>query len=277
MRAPFSGLITLRNVDVGALIGNNQTLLFRIAQTDVLRTFLNVPETGAALIQQGQTAVLNVQEYPGRQFTGEIVRTSKSLDPGTRTLLAEVDVRNSSHILSPGMFSEVVLNEPRPHPPILIPADALIVRSNGTFVGILTGDAAGNANAAPKAPPKKQNGGKEKKNDRAEKAQVAQEQQQLPTFTVHLQPVSVGRDYGNAIEILTGLNVGDRIVENPNDHVEENAKVKGERSNQNPVTNPSAPGAKQDQNSETLAPKPGAEPVPKEPSRENMNRGPGNE
>ncbi|HEY3825115.1 MAG TPA: efflux RND transporter periplasmic adaptor subunit [Bryobacteraceae bacterium] len=273
IRAPFSGLITLRNIDVGALIGNNQTLLFRIAQTDVLRTFLNVPESGASMIQPGQKAVLNLQEYPGRQFTGQIVRTSKSLDPGTRTLLTEVDVPNSTGILYPGMFAEVVLNQSRSNPPILIPADALIVRANGTFVAVLEGEV---KNPPPKesrqkdAQSDKQDGAKKKKNDREEKAELAREQQELPTLTVHLQSVSPGRDYGNAIEVLTGLNDGDRIVESPNDQTEDKAKVKGEPAEENPVTTSTGPGAKQNANGEKLAPQSNAEPAPRQPSKENM-------
>jgi RND family efflux transporter MFP subunit len=244
VRAPFAGTITLRNIDVGALITNSQTLLFRIAQIQTLRTFLNVPESGAATIQAGQSATLTVQEYPGRQFNGRITRTSKSLDPATRTMLTEVQVPNAGSTLLPGMFAEVTLNQPRPNPPILIPADSMMVRSDGTFVGIL-----------------------EQENDREEK---------VPTFKVHLRRISIGRDYGNAIEVLTGLNNGERVVENPNDHVQENARVKGEKTKQNPVTSSGASAGKQNANNEKLNPQPGAEPTPKKPDKENLNRGPAN-
>jgi len=288
VQAPFSGVITLRNIDSGALITSGQTLLFRIAQTDRLRTYVNVPESGAPLVQVGQKAALSVEEYPGRQFTGQITRTSDALDPSTRTLLTEVQVPNTGNSLAPGMFSEVTLNQSRPDPPVLIPADALIVRANGTFVAVLEGDAPeGNRNQAAgekKNDPadkgdKKGSGGKDgdkkEKNDRKDKAELARQQQQLPTFTVHLASVAPGRDYGNAIEILTGLNGGERIIQNPNDQVQEKAEVKGEKAKDNPVTSSAAQKVKQSANGEKLAPQPNAEPAPKQPAKERMNRGPG--
>lgn len=283
VRAPFSGVITLRNIDAGALITTGQTLLFRIAQTDRLRTYVYVPESGAPLVQVGQQATLTVEEYPGHPFTGEITRTSDALDPSTRTLLTEVQVPNASHSLAPGMFSEVTLNQSRPNPPVLIPADALIVRSNGTFVAILQGDAPaqGAENNAPSQTRENQQDGKreknnkKEKNDRKDKAQIEKQQRELPTLTVHLAPVTVGRDYGNAIEILTGLNGGERIVESPNDQVEEKAQVKGQQAKENPVTTTAKPGTKTDASSEKLNSQPGAEPIPKQPSKERTNRGPG--
>jgi multidrug efflux pump subunit AcrA (membrane-fusion protein) len=119
VRAPFAGVITLRNIDAGALITTGQTLLFRIAQTDRLRTYLYVPETNAPQVQVGQKATLTVDEYSGREFTGVITRTSDALDPATRTLLTEVQVRNATAGLSPGMFSEVTLHQLRPNSPCL--------------------------------------------------------------------------------------------------------------------------------------------------------------
>jgi RND family efflux transporter MFP subunit len=301
--APFSGVITLRNIDAGTLITTGQTLLFRIAQTDRLRTYLYVPESNAPLVQVGQRAALSVEAFPGRQFPGIITRTSDALDPGTRTLLTEVQVINPGNNLSPGMFSEVTLNQLRPHPPILIPSDALIVRPNGLFVAVLQGNApdqdtqqgsgqqgrsqqqgqdqlkGGEKGGSSQDQQKgEEKGGEKDKNDRQDKAALERQQQQLPTFTVHLAPVTVGRDYGNATEILTGLSGGERVIQNPNDQVEEKAQVKGEQSKQNPVTEaPGQGGTKQapNANSEQLAPKPNAEPAPKQPSKERMNRGPG--
>jgi RND family efflux transporter MFP subunit len=284
VRAPFSGVVTLRNIDEGALISTGQTLLFRVAKTDRLRTYVNVPESNAPLVQVGNNAVLSVTEYPGRQFQGEITRTSNSLDPTTRTLLTEVQIPNTGGTLLPGMFSEVTLKQSRPNPPVLIPADALIVRPNGTFVAVLKGDAPREAEGRTtrksdtKGGNDQQKAGKGKKKTKdaeKEKAELRQEQQQLPTFTVHLEPVTVGRDYGNAVEILTGLNGGERVIENPNDHVQENAQVKGEKAKANPVTTPQSQPGKQNSNSENLSPRPNAEPAPKQPSKERMNRGPG--
>ncbi len=305
VRAPFAGVITLRNVDEGALIATGQTLLFRIAQTGRLRTYINVPESGAPLVQLRQKAILSLAEYPGRQFVGEITRTSDALDPTTRTLLTEVQVPNPQNTLSPGMFAEVSLDQSRPDPPVMIPADALIVLANGTFAAVLQGDANdanerqpaeqtrdsradsqggkkqdGQDNGAQKGPNQKNtkqagDSQKKEKNDREEKAELLKQQQELPTFTVHLSRVSVGRDYGNAIEILTGLNGGERVVESPNDHVQEKAKVKGQRSKQNPVEASSGSPSKQNANSEKLNPQPNAEPNPKQPAKERTSRGPG--
>jgi RND family efflux transporter MFP subunit len=302
VRAPFAGVITLRNIDAGALITTGQTLLFRIAQTDRLRTYIYVPETNAPQVQVGQKATLAVEEYPGRPFAGQVTRTSEALDPGTRTLLTEVQVPNVRNTLSPGMFSEVTLNQLRPHPPVLIPSDALIVRPTGLFVAVLQGDAPDVVDTQSDSQSQggdqqkskgkgKDNGqdtenesgggkdggkdGKKDKDDRKDKAELEKQQQRLPTFTVHLTPVTVGRDYGNATEILTGLSGGQRIIQNPNDHVVEKAQIKGQLSKQNPVNLAPGHGAKQNANSETLAPNPGARPVPKQPSKERMDRGPG--
>ncbi len=299
VRAPFSGVITLRNIDTGALIGNDQTLLFRIAQTDRLRTYVYVPESNARLVTVGQKASIRVEEYPGREFAGEITRTSDALDPGTRTLLTEVQVPNTSNALSPGMFSEVALKQARTNPPVLIPGDALMVRSDGTYVGVLQGDVSpeqekravenqgsaeqsGSGGQSPgggNQDKQKGTAGKEQgkeKDDRKDKEQLLKQQEQLPTLTVHLEPVTIGRDYGNAIEILTGLNGGERVVQSPNDHVEENAKVKGQKSKDNPI-NPAGGQKKQpNANNEQLNPKqPDTEPAPKQPAKENTNHGPG--
>ena len=220
--------------------------------------------------------------------SGEITRTSDALDPATRTLLTEVQVPNTGNSLAPGMFAEVVLNQSRPSPPVLIPADALIVRDNGTFVAILEGDASPEADSQPNGQGEEKNAqdkkagdkkgkdqSKTEKNDRKDKEELARQQQQLPTFTVHLQNVAPGRDYGNAVEILTGLSGGERIVESPNDHVEEKAQVKGEKAKINPVTSSGTGKKQQSANGEKLPPQPGAEPAPKQPAKEQMNRGPG--
>jgi RND family efflux transporter MFP subunit len=90
VRAPFDGVITLRNVDVGALVNAGSTLLFRIAQTSTLRTYLNVPQEQASSVRPGQTARLSVSNLPGRQVVGTVARTANALDPASRTLLVEV-------------------------------------------------------------------------------------------------------------------------------------------------------------------------------------------
>jgi len=185
VRAPFAGVITLRNVDVGTLITAANTLMFRIAQTNVLRTFLNVPQTEAGAVHVGQSARITMPDLLGRQFTGAVTRTSSALDPATRTLLVEVQVSNQGGVLLPGMYTQVDLITPRKDPPLIIPGDTLVVRPDGTQVAVVT-----------------------------------------PDQTIHFQRIELGRDYGDRIEITSGLQLGQQVVVNPGDTVREGAKVK---------------------------------------------------
>ena len=184
VKAPFDGIVTLRNVDVGALVNSGNTLLFRVAQTGTLRTYVNVPQTNASSIRTGQLASLSISTLPGRHFPGAVARTAKALDPASRTMLVEVQVPNSDGALLPGMYAQVDLNSARAKPPLLIPGDALIVRANGTEVALVRSD-----------------------------------------HTVHLQQIQIGRDYGDRLEIVSGLAVGDMLVANPGDAVVEGVKV----------------------------------------------------
>jgi RND family efflux transporter MFP subunit len=196
VRSPFTGVITVRNVDTGALVTESSTLMFRIAQTDVLRTYVNVPQTEADSVRPGQTATLTVPELPGRKFTGRIARTANALDPATRTLLTEVQVSNGAGVLMPGMYAQVDTSVPRKNPPLLIPGDTLVVRSDGPQVAVVG-----------------------------------------PDGTVHFTLIQLGRDYGDRLEVLSGLEAGQEIVVNASDVVREGGKVK-------PVSAPekSAPG-----------------------------------
>jgi multidrug efflux pump subunit AcrA (membrane-fusion protein) len=184
VKAPFDGVITLRNVDVGALVNAGSTLLFRIAQTNTLRTYINVPQTNASSIRVGQSARLNVSNLPERSFTGTVARTANSLDPNSRTMLVEIEVPNASGALLPGMYAEVDLSNTRADPPLLVPGDALIVRADGTQVAVVGAD-----------------------------------------NTVHLQKIQLGRDYGDRLEVLSGLQQGDRIIANPGDSAREGVKI----------------------------------------------------
>jgi RND family efflux transporter MFP subunit len=185
VRAPFAGVITLRNVDTGALVAEGNTLLFRIAQTDRLRTYVNVPQADSTSIRVGQTAQLKIPDLPSKTFTGTVTRTANALDPATRTLLAEVQVPNQDGLLLPGMYSEVNFTTPRMEPPLMIRADALVVRGDGPHVALVGEDG-----------------------------------------LVHIKSVQVGRDYGDQLEILGGLKMGDRVVISPGDVVRENARVR---------------------------------------------------
>jgi RND family efflux transporter MFP subunit len=140
VKAPFDGVITLRNVDSGALVTAGNTLLFRIAQTGTLRTYVNVPQADTGSIRPGQAAVLTVSNLPGRQFKGAVARTANALDPNSRTLLVEVRVPNAEGTLLPGMYAQVDLNTTRANPPLLIPSEALIVRADGNRVALVRPD-----------------------------------------------------------------------------------------------------------------------------------------
>ena len=184
VRAPFDGVVTLRNVDAGALVTAGSTLLFRIAQVSTLRTYLNVPQNYAGSVRPGQPALITVSNLPGRQFTGSVARTSNSLDPASRTLLVEVHLPNAANELMPGMYAEVELSSVRAEPPLLVPSESLIVRADGAQVALI----------------------------RADK-------------TVHLQKIEPGRDYGDRLEVIRGLNDGDTIIANPGDVAREGMKV----------------------------------------------------
>jgi len=184
VKAPFAGVITQRNVDVGALVNTGSTLLYRIAQTGTLRIFVNVPQTNADAIRPGQGAVLKVSNLPGRIFSGKVVRTANSLDPTSRTMLTEVQVPNSGGVLLPGMYARVQLSEARLYAPLVVPGDSLQINADGTKVALVRTD-----------------------------------------HTVHFQPVEVGRDYGDRLEIISGLAEGDTIIPRPGDIVHEGTKV----------------------------------------------------
>lgn len=182
--APFDGVITLRNVDVGTLVNAGNTLLFRIAQMATLRTYVNVPQTYADSIHEGEPATVTVSNLPGRQFAGTMARSANALDPSSRTLLVEVHVPNPGNLLLPGMYAQVELTSARADPPLLIPSDSMMMRDNGAQVAVVG-----------------------------------------PGNVLHLQKIEVGRDYGDRLEVITGLHEGDRIVANPGEVAREGLKV----------------------------------------------------
>ena len=185
VRAPFAGVITLRNVDEGVLVNEGNTLLFRIAQTGRLRTNLNVPQSDAGSVRVGQQAVLVIPDLPGHGFPGAVTRTANALDPATRTLLVEVQVPNPAALLMPGMYAQVDLSIPRKDPPLLIPGDTLVVRSDGPQVAVVQ-----------------------------------------PDGSVHFARIQLGRDFGDHLEVLSGLQEGQQVVINPSDAIREGARVK---------------------------------------------------
>jgi RND family efflux transporter MFP subunit len=185
VRAPFAGVITLRNVDTGALINEGSTLLFRVAQAGRLRTYVNVPQSETASVRLGQQATLTVADLPGLKFPGTVTRTSNALDPATRTLLIEIQLVNPDSRLLPGMYAQVDLSVERSQPSLTVKGDTLVVRADGPQVAVV--DA----------------GGK-----------------------VHYARIQLGRDYGDHLEVLSGLEEGQQVVVNPSDAVREGARVK---------------------------------------------------
>ncbi|MSV34681.1 MAG: efflux RND transporter periplasmic adaptor subunit [Bryobacterales bacterium] len=140
VKAPFDGVVTQRNVDVGALVVAGNTLLYRVAQTDTLRTYLNVPQVSASSIKLGQAASLSVANLPRRRFSGTVARMANALDPGSRTMLVEIQVPNPGAVLMPGMYAQIDLTSFRSDAPLLIPSTALIARAEGPQVAVVRPD-----------------------------------------------------------------------------------------------------------------------------------------
>ena len=183
-RFVLAGVITQRNVDVGALVSTGSTLLFRVAQTQTLRTFINVPQTSVSSVRQGQAAKVTLADFPGRTFTGTVARMAHALDAASRTMLVEVDVPNADGALFPGSFADVELSGARANPPIVVPASALVFRADGAQLAVVR-----------------------------------------PDNTVHLQKVAIGRDYGDRLEVLNGVDEGTTVIAVAGDSAREGAKV----------------------------------------------------
>jgi membrane fusion protein (multidrug efflux system) len=132
--APFAGTVTRRTVDQGALVSENGQELFRLARVDVLRVFVNVPQTFALSVQEGQKAELAFAELPAQTFEGRVTRTAGSLERGSRTLLTELQVENREGRLLPGMFARVSLSLVRAGTTVVIPANALLSGAQGSRV-----------------------------------------------------------------------------------------------------------------------------------------------
>jgi RND family efflux transporter MFP subunit len=180
--APFDGIVTARNTDIGDLVnsgsaGGVKTDLFHIAQPGTLRVYVNVPEEYSQGIKEGMTADITLAEFPGRKFQGKLVRTADAINMTTRTLLIEVDVANPAGTLLTGSYAEVHLAIPTQGNSFVIPVNTLIFRSEGLHVGVV-------------------------KNGK-----------------VVLTAVTAGHDFGNTIEIVAGLNADDQVIVNPPDSI----------------------------------------------------------
>ena len=183
--APYDGVITARNVEVGRMVNAGAGFeLYHIAQTEVLRAMVSVPQTNVRSLKIGATVDVLVPEFPGRVFKGEIARFAGALDSASRTLLTEVRLPNPKNELFPGMFGEVRFSFPAAQPAILLPSNAAIINAGGTLVAVVD----------------TQN-------------------------RIHLQHVTLGRDFGNQIEVLDGLAPGTHVVAAPRDSLTEGLEV----------------------------------------------------
>jgi RND family efflux transporter MFP subunit len=184
--APFSGVLTKRNVDPGALInaGAGGRELFDLAKVDPLRVYVSVPQAYARDIKIGMKAWVTLQEFPGQKFQGSVARTAEAIDMATRTLLTEVDVPNQERRLLPGSFGEVHFSVDSNANKVTVPINAMLFRAEGARVAVVGAD------------------GK-----------------------VQLRPVSIGRDYGATLEILDGLNLNEQLIVNPSDSLAEGQQV----------------------------------------------------
>ena len=186
--APFDGIVTARNVDIGTLInsgnGGPAREMFRVAEVGTIRVFVNVPQAYVGSIRTGQKVELRIQELPGHVFTANLERFTHAVDASSRSMLAILLVPNPRGILLPGMYAQVRFAATRSTPAVLIPGDALLVGTKGTRV-----------------------------------ASVDAENR------VRFRNIQVGIDYGNEVEVLAGLEPGDLVVMNPTDAVREGVRV----------------------------------------------------
>ncbi len=186
--SPFEGTITARKTDTGTLVdaGANGTAkeLFHLGSMDKLRIYVSVPEVDSRAARVGVIADLTLEEYPGRNFRGEVVRTAEAIDPASRTLLTEVDADNAKGELLPGSYIQVHLRVPPTASAVTVPVSALLFRAEGLRIGVVHG------------------------------------------ATVELIPVTLGRDFGNSTEVITGLKASDWVIANPSDSLVTGTVVK---------------------------------------------------
>jgi len=184
--APFDGVITARNTDVGELIAaGGEKELFRLAQTRQLRVYVRVPQSLARAVVPGQTAQMTIPEMPGRVFPATVVRTSGAMSADSRTLLTELEVDNEKGEILAGSFAQVSFDGAKLEVPLTLPANTLLFRADGPQVGVVLA------------------GGK-----------------------VALRSVRLGRDFGSVVEILAGVTPADRVILNPPDSLIDGAMVR---------------------------------------------------
>ncbi|HXW29107.1 MAG TPA: efflux RND transporter periplasmic adaptor subunit [Xanthobacteraceae bacterium] len=185
--APFDGVITQRNIDIGSLVqadATSGTFLFTLMHSDTIRIQLYVPQDEAFGLGPGVEAVVRVPEMPGRDFPGTVTRIADALQPGTRTLLTEIDVPNPDHALSPGTYCTVALKIPRKTPSLIVPSESIIFNREGLSVAV------------------------------------------VEDGVVRIHPITVVRDFGTTVEVSAGVKDGDQVILNPPVDITDGRKVK---------------------------------------------------
>jgi RND family efflux transporter MFP subunit len=184
--APFDGVVTQRNIDVGSLVqadATTGTFMFTVMQTDVIRTFVYVPQDQAVGVAPGVDAAVHIPELPGRSFPGKVTRIADALQPDTRTLLTEIDVPNPDGTLQPGSYCTAELHIPRKEPLLVVPADAIVFDADGLHVAVLEDGVA------------------------------------------RFRKVTVARDLGTQVEISDGVKAGDAVIRSPAVNLAEGSRV----------------------------------------------------
>lgn len=198
VRAPFDGIVTARNTDIGDLVnagnGGMAQQLFRVAGIDTLRVFVDVPEDYVASIKPGVAAKLSIAGFPGREFPGRVTRYAHAVDANSRTMRTEIDIPNPKQVLSPGAYASASFTLRSPVRPLVLPANTLVFQQAGMQVGVV--DQSGR---------------------------------------VQLRKVTVGRDLGTSVEVISGLEESDAVITNPSDSLNAGDQVEIDNSQSHEV------------------------------------------
>ena len=196
--APFDGIVTARNTDIGDLINSGNSgggkELFRVARIDTLRIFVNVPEDYSGSVRPGMHASVHIAGYPGQAFAATVARSANAVDPSSRTMRTELDIPNRTGRLLPGAYANASFQLRAPMVPLVLPSNTLIFQAAGMQVGIV---------------------------DRNNK--------------VALRPITIARDLGTTVEVISGLQPNDVVIANPSDSLTEGTQVSVQTSRTNKV------------------------------------------
>jgi RND family efflux transporter MFP subunit len=196
LRAPFDGIVTARDVDVGAYVANGSgNQLFRVARTSPLRIYVNVPQRDAQLVKIGMEADLTLPQFPGRTFRAHVTNTAEAVDPTSRSLLTQLQIPNESGELLPGAYAEIIFKFTDDSRFLTIPENTLLFRREGPAVGVV-----------------------------------------LPDGKVELRNITINRDFGSKLEVSEGLSISDQVILNPSDDLTGGVSVRITEPSSHPAT-----------------------------------------